>query len=141
MPKKLDCCDKFLLIKKMLQKNRNVTKICKEFNISRTLAYRLLNKIKKNPNRIVALIARNKNQVNIMLEIELRLCIINKVLIKNWSVQKTCKEYGISRTIFYRWLKRYKDAKDYQKPYSLIDKNVLNKLFKEAGKNNNHEQI
>jgi len=40
---------------------------------------------------------------------EERLKLIERVILKGESVSKVCEEAGISRVLFYRWLKRYKD--------------------------------
>jgi len=39
-----------------------------------------------------------------------RLEIIKEVIIKGKSVVQVCRQYRISRTLFYRWLSRYKQA-------------------------------
>lgn len=50
-------------------------------------------------------------------------------------VSKVCEEYGISRTIFYRWLKRYEEAMEGQRLEALWDKKPkVEKYFNQAPK-------
>ena len=62
---------------------------------------------------------------------EKRLEIIEKVLIKKQSVAEVCREYGISRPLFYRYKKRYERARNKLK--ALQDKKrTVDKFYRQA---------
>lgn len=61
-----------------------------------------------------------------------RLAMIERVKLGE-PVSRVCKIYGVSRTIFYRWLKRYEEAPEGKKLEALWEKKpVVDKYFNQA---------
>ncbi len=119
-----------MLVKKALKDGENLTDLCKQLKISRTLAYRLIRRYLKSSGKLASIVSSQDKKNCVQNVSEMRLYILDKVLIEGQTISGTCKEFGISRTIFYRWLKRYKNASGFDKQYSLADKNLINQLSK-----------
>jgi len=124
MSPKLSLKERLILIKRVTQAGEDVARVCREANISRTVFYRWLSRYKKE-NRASALVPKGKVPASWVrfekLSPKQRLLMIEKV--KNGeSVQEVCEQFGVSRTIFYKYLKRYEDAPPGQKLEALWDK-------------------
>lgn len=94
------------------KKGESVTVLCHEFNISRTLFYRLVKRKKPGKSTLVGVLPQDaclKAHGSSCTSLrEVQLDILRAVVVHKWSVTKVCATYGISRTLFYRWLHKYK---------------------------------
>lgn len=93
------------------QKGEKVAKICRKLGISRPLFYRW---IKRLDAKRLAQATKNPQKKRFAREytlvpVEKRVELIDKVLKEGFSVAAVCRKTGISRTIFYRWLKKLKE--------------------------------
>ena len=135
MVQNLSSFQRLILVKRALKNGENLSVLCRQLKISRTLANRLIRRYTGSSGKLASIIA-NQNDKNCVQKVsEMRLYILNKVLIEGLLVSKTCREFGISRTIFYRWLNRYKAASSENKLVSLEDKNTKNNLVRSRSSN------
>lgn len=123
MKPKLTLHARFKLLQRA-SKGEPIARLCREAGVSRTIFYRWLNRYKETAGfqnltspskksemlndsvspRKGAILHRPRHQVTT------RIRAIEDVLRKKRSVAEVCRELYISKTIFYRWLKRYKKA-------------------------------
>src|SRR3990167_2695610 len=113
MKPKLDKHSRLAAVSKLLS-GVLAKQVCAEFGISRALLYRLRKRYleaNKNPASLKVKSRRALSFGHPKLTPEDRLNLIKEVLEKDKSVCALCKKYGISRTVFYRLLARYHQAK------------------------------
>jgi transposase-like protein len=130
MVHKLNNFQRLILVKKALKDKENLTDLCRKLKISRTLAYRLIHRYINSSGKLASIVSNNVDKNCVQEVSEMRLYILDKVLIEGRSISGTCKEFGISRTIFYRWLSRYKNASYENKLASLEDKKIKSILLR-----------
>ncbi|MCL4382609.1 MAG: glycosyltransferase [Patescibacteria group bacterium] len=123
MRAKLTVKQRLSLIKRFLNKNEEATRLAREAGISRVLFYRWLKRYKENNLKISSLkpLFHNAKIPRKLLSPKERLATIEKKLTGK-PVAEICQEYGISRTIFYRWKNRYEQAPLGEKTGALWDK-------------------
>jgi len=121
MSPKYTAKERLKLIERVILGDEPVARVCRQAGISRVLFYRWLKKYKQAPGTPEALTPghktpttpipfRNlqKKKINLISPQE-KLGLIKRVEAGE-EVADVCREAGISRTIFYRWKKRYERA-------------------------------
>ncbi|EKD95599.1 MAG: hypothetical protein ACD_24C00432G0001, partial [uncultured bacterium] len=95
------------ILRRIIINHESISKIAQELDISRTLIYRWLKRY-----QITACVIPQKGTISSKphYPIQIRIQAINEVLNKHKSVSDVCRQFNISRPIFYRWLKRYKEV-------------------------------
>lgn len=136
MPAKLNTKERLILIKRVVNGGEGVSKVCSEAGISRTIFYRWLQRYKKNNKKFHSVAPKGnrplgfKHALNISPKDKL---IMIKRVEDGESVARVCKLYNVSRTVFYRWQKRYFEAKEGQKLEALWEKKPkLSKYFNQS---------
>lgn len=126
MSSKLTAEERLKLIERVILGNEPVAKVCREAGISRVLFYRWLKKYKEAPGTPEILTpgrqpATQKTQKSVQraqrprtLSPQGKLELIKRVEAGE-EVVDVCRDKGISRTIFYRWQKRYQQAPPQEK--------------------------
>ena len=122
MKVKLSLPQRERILKRVL-KGESVTKVCQEAGISRVLLYRWLKRYKelqvpelnqssKLTQIVQASVSPKKGIISKrpQYDISIRIRAIQEVISHKKSVSVVCRELNISKTIFYRWLKRYHAA-------------------------------
>ena len=119
MSPKLTAKQRIELIERAL-KGEPVVKICREAGISRVLFYRWIKRYKEEgkeglkpkpfgrPSKVKP--RKKSPKPYRQLTPDQKLEMLEKAIIEGEPVAKVCKEYGISRTLFYRLKKRYEKA-------------------------------
>ncbi|MBI2595268.1 glycosyltransferase [Candidatus Daviesbacteria bacterium] len=110
MSAKLTAKERTKVIKRAL-KGENISGLCREYKISRTLLYRWINRCK---------LAQKKREER-QLRPQDRQEMIERVKLGE-NVAKVCSLYNVSRTAFYKWLERYEQAPEGHKLEALWDK-------------------
>ncbi|MBI4100792.1 glycosyltransferase [Candidatus Microgenomates bacterium] len=129
MSPKLTPQERLRLIKRVVDGGEKVAKVCREAGISRVLFYRWLARCQKDggQQKLASLKPHKKGELvkpvvkNQELTPQQRLQMIERVKAGS-PVTKVCQDFGVSRTIFYRWLKRYEAAVEDQRLEALWDK-------------------
>lgn len=123
MKPKLSLHNRAKLLKKALH-GEQISKLCREAGVSRTVFYRWLARYKEKtgfqnlsqPEKKVeffkASVMPKKGSVlhRPRYEVVTRIRAIEDVLHKKIPVTQVCRDLHISKTIFYKWLKKYKTA-------------------------------
>ncbi|KKR50633.1 MAG: hypothetical protein UT84_C0009G0020 [Candidatus Curtissbacteria bacterium GW2011_GWA1_40_16] len=124
MSPKLTIIERLRLLRRVLEAHESVTQVCKDAGISRVLFYKWLrrykdyksfsNIAKKQTDKdfLVSAVSPLKGKIAIRPHYELntRIFAVQDVLNGKKTVTTVCREFNISKTIFYRWLKRYQQA-------------------------------
>lgn len=130
MTAKLSKNDREILINKALQ-GENVTTICKEAGISRVVFYRWLKRYEEEgKNGLLAKSSgrprkqknKEKQQVINRLSPNMRLKMIDEVVLQFQNISDVSKKYGVSRNTLYKWLKRYNKEENKEKDGIFLDK-------------------
>ncbi|KKQ33993.1 MAG: Glycosyl transferase family 2 [Candidatus Nomurabacteria bacterium GW2011_GWB1_37_5] len=123
MKPKLTLPERERLLKRVLA-GEPVSSLCREAGISRVLIYRWLHRYKdsvqfKNlkdretqAKLMTTAVSPKKGEIaeRPHYPVTIRIRAIESVLSQNKSITQVCRDFNISKTIFYRWLNRYKQA-------------------------------
>src|SRR3989344_2148582 len=103
---------KLALIKRA-ESGEKVARICREAGISRKTFYSWLKKYKEAKPNVARFKLRDQRFRRVFsfktLDRADKLLLINQSLAGYGSVSRLCRQFGISRKTFYKWLKRYQE--------------------------------
>jgi len=115
---------------KELQSGAPVSQITQKYEISKALLYRLKNRLEKAKGDLSALAPKIKLATkHPKLTPRERLEMVEKVVKGGEKIASVCRQYGVSRTIFYRLLKRYQQAEEEKKLAVLENESPTPKHF------------
>src|SRR3989344_6142404 len=123
MKAKLGKQNRIKVVKQLLD-GKPAREITAEFKISRGLLYRLRKKYLLANKSAESLSLKTPSAVRVYhpkLSSERRLQLVKEVIEGKLPVSRACKNYGVSRTIFYRLKKRYLSALPKNRELALID--------------------